>query len=284
MKKLAWCLLGLFLLGRGALPETLRVMSFNVRYPNPNDGSNVWENRRDLMVSLIQAREPDLIGTQELYFEQGQFLAQRLPAYRWFGLSRRGDHTDEHMGVFYRTARLELVQSGNFWLSETPEQPGSMSWGVSLPRMVTWGRFRLRSPRLEFYFLNTHFPHRPQDEQARLNCARVIVGFLEKLPPRVPVVLTGDFNAPAGGEVHQLLVALLQDARAVAAGITGPEGTFHGFKGTPQPARIDWILFRAPWRVLEVETITFHKDGRYPSDHFPVLATFDLTGDRASGR
>ena len=119
--------------------QTLRVMSFNVRYPSPNDGPDRWELRRDMLVGAIRANDPDLIGTQELFYEQGQYIAEKAPEYEWFGISRRGNREDEHMGVFFKTARFRLVESGNFWLSETPETPGSMSWNVSLPRMVTWG-------------------------------------------------------------------------------------------------------------------------------------------------
>lgn len=258
------------------LATDLRVMTFNVRYPNPEDGENRWENRKELLVKAIQARQPDLIGTQELYFEQAQYIIQMLPQYRWFGISRRGDHTDEHMGVFFLPDRLELLGSGNFWLSETPDRPGSMSWGINLLRMVTWGKFLLKPSGTVFYFLNTHLPHRPFDDRARLQCTRVILEFIQKLPVDVPVVLVGDFNEPAGGSVHALLSRHFRDTWIVADGVSGPADTFHGFAGKPQPGRIDWILFRAPWHVQETETMTFRKDNRYPSDHFPVVATFQL--------
>jgi len=144
--------------------------------------------------------------------------------------------------------------------------------------MVTWGRFRLKETGAEFYFLNTHFPHRRQDAAARVKCAEVIANFLDTLPEDTPVVLTGDFNDPAGGAVYALLTKKLKDAWRAAAERTGPEGTFHGFTGKPREARIDWILFRAPWRALRAETVTFHEGELHPSDHFPVLAVFE-TGE-----
>jgi endonuclease/exonuclease/phosphatase family metal-dependent hydrolase len=115
--------------------ETLRVMSFNVRFPSLDDGDNRWEFRRDLLVATIREKDPDLLGTQELFYEQGEYIAGKLSGYAWFGVSRRGNREDEHMGVFYKKDKLRVVDSGNFWLSETPETPGSMSWDVSLPRM-----------------------------------------------------------------------------------------------------------------------------------------------------
>ena len=106
-----------------ALAETLRVMSFNVRLPSPGDGENVWENRRDILVETLRLKNPDVIGTQELYKAQGDYIVERLPDYKWIGISRRGTEQDEYMGVFYKHETLNVVESGNFWLSDTPEKP-----------------------------------------------------------------------------------------------------------------------------------------------------------------
>ncbi len=256
--------------------DVLRVMSYNVRYPAKSDGANVWELRRDLLVESIRAKDPDLVGTQELFHEQGEYIVSKLPAYAWFGVSRRGNREDEFMGVFYKRGRLALVESGNFWLSETPETPGSISWDMSLPRMVTWGLFEVKGSGRRFYFYNTHFAHRREDEPARLNSARLIASRIRALPPEIPFLMTGDFNAPAGGEVYRVFEGLLTDAWKAAARREGPEGTFHGFKGQPTGPRIDWILFRGPFTVDSAETVTFNDNGRYPSDHFPVLAVLKL--------
>ncbi|MBI4891076.1 MAG: endonuclease/exonuclease/phosphatase family protein [Acidobacteria bacterium] len=260
--------------GLGA--ETLRVMSFNVRYPSPGDGEDVWAKRRDLLVETVRTQAPDVMGTQELFFEQGQYIVEKLPEYAWFGLSRRGNHEDEHMGVFYRKDRLQLVDNGDFWLSPTPEKAGSMAWNMSLPRMCTWGLFEIKGTGTKFLYLNTHLAHRGNDEPARQMSAKLLAFRIGMQDEKLPVVLTGDFNAPAGGPTYALLSPPLKDARAEAAQKEGPEGTFHGFKGKVGAARIDWILYRAPWTVERQEAITFNKDGRYPSDHLPVIAVFKL--------
>lgn len=251
-------------------------MTFNVRYPASGDGPNLWEKRRDLFVETIRSRDPDLLGTQELFQLQASYIVEKLPEYQWFGISRRGNHEDEHMGVFYKPSRLRLVESGNFWLSETPDTPGSVSWNADLPRMVTWGLFEIKSSGRRFYFYNTHWPHRRQDAAARLNCARVIAERAGKLPKDVPFVLSGDFNSEAGTDAYQLLTGELQDAWAGTAHRFGPEGTFHGFRGTLDGPRIDWILYRGFERALQVETITTNEGGRYPSDHFPVFAALEM--------
>ncbi len=256
--------------------ETLRVMTLNVRYPNPGDGANVWSARRDLLVETIRSRQPDVIGTQELFYEQGQFIVEKLPGYAWFGLSRRGNHEDEHMGVFYRKDRLRVVESGDFWLSVTPEKPGSISWNMSLPRMATWAVFEIAGSGKRFRYFNTHFAHRREDERARLNSAKLLACRIELLDAEEAVVLTGDFNAPAGGAVHEALTRLLRDAWTEAAERKGPEDTFHGFTGKPRPGRIDWILFRAPWKAVSAETITDRKGDVFPSDHYPVMVVFEI--------
>jgi endonuclease/exonuclease/phosphatase family metal-dependent hydrolase len=253
------------------LGQTLKVMSYNVRYPSKDDGADLWDKRRDIFIASIKQAQPDLIGTQELFKLQGDYLVEKLPEYSWFGTSRRGNSEDEHMGVFYRRGRLRLQEQGQFWLSETPTVAGSQSWNMSLPRMVTWGLFEAGGK--QFYLLNTHFAHRRQDEEARMKAVAVIAEKIAGLKKGVPVILTGDFNAPAGGAVHQALLATgMLDSRSLAGRKTGPEGTFHGFKGQPGEARIDWILVSAAWKVAANETITFSQDGRFPSDHFPVLA------------
>ncbi|MBL8217834.1 MAG: endonuclease/exonuclease/phosphatase family protein [Bryobacterales bacterium] len=268
-------MLWIFLLTMLANAEPLRVLSYNVRYPSKDDGPNLWEKRRDLFIDSIRQMKPDVMGTQELFHSQGQYIVEKLPEYAWFGVSRRGNQTDEHMGVFYRKERLKVVDSGDFWLSETPEKVGSQSWNTTLPRMVTWAIFEDLANKRRFWYFNTHFPHRREDDAARLMCAKVIAARIGLLAPDADVILTGDFNAPAGGAAYKVLADRMQDAWHVADERSGPEGTFHGFRGKPGNARIDWILFRGNFRVKSAETVTFHQEGRYPSDHFPVIAVLE---------
>jgi endonuclease/exonuclease/phosphatase family metal-dependent hydrolase len=263
------------ILAAALLHGELRVMTFNVRYPSEGDGPDLWDKRKDLLVDTIRRNRPDLMGTQELFHMQGEYIAGKLREYAWFGVSRRGNQQDEHMGVFYRKERLKLLSSGNFWLSETPEQPGSLAWNMSLPRMVTWGEFEDTANGKRFHYYNTHFAHRREDVDARNRSAQLIVERLAALPPGVTVILTGDFNADAGSEAYKILTASLTDSWTAAKTHDGPGGTFHGFSGKPGAARIDWILFRGAVRPLSVRTLTDNDGGRYPSDHFPVLAVFD---------
>jgi endonuclease/exonuclease/phosphatase family metal-dependent hydrolase len=253
-----------------AAPSPLRVMTFNVRLMTGDDGINRWELRRDLLVETIREQHPDVFGTQELFKQQGDYIVAKLPQYAWFGMGRRGDDSDEHMGVFYRTDKLRVLESGDFWLSDTPEVPGSNTWGQPFPRMVTWARFEVKATGRRFVLYNTHLPYRAQDEAIRTRCAQEIFGRLRALPAGEPIVLTGDFNTSPDSETHAVLTQMLTDTRLAAPVTTGPDKTFHDFTGVPDQ-RIDWILVRG-FRAQAVHTVTTHRGAVYPSDHFPVLA------------
>lgn len=257
-----------------AMAQPLRVMTFNVRLPMDSDGANRWEARRALMAQVVARENPDLIGTQELFQRQGDELVARLPQYAWFGQGRRGGSGDEHMGVFYRKDRLRVLATGDFWLSDTPETVGSISWGNVLPRMVTWARFQRIADGATFVLYNTHLPYREQDEPARERGAALILARLRQLPADEPIILTGDFNTAPDSPTYALLTTALTDAWTAAPRRLGPPATFHDFTGKAD-RRIDWILFRG-LQARSARTVTTHRRGRYPSDHFPVVVDFEL--------
>lgn len=254
--------------------EDLKVMSFNVRTITGPDGPNRWEMRKDLFADTIRKMDPDVIGTQELAQQQGDDTVARLPDFAWFGRDRFGGHKDEHMGIFYRKDRLKLIKSGDFWLSDTPDKVASITWGNVFPRMVNWALFERLSDHKRFYLLDTHFPYRDSDEEARSKSANELAAWVKKLPAGTPAIITGDFNTGPDSESHRMLTETFKDAWLTASEKKGPEETFHNFTGNATK-RIDWILYRG-LEVKRVETITTSKDGRYPSDHFPVQADFAL--------
>ncbi|KGM53521.1 endonuclease [Lysobacter daejeonensis GH1-9] len=248
----------------------LRVMTFNVRLPTDADGDNRWVLRREQMVRLLAAQQPDVIGTQELYAEQGDYLAEHLRGYAWFGEGRRGGPGDEHVGVLYRHDRLRVLASGDFWLSDTPDVPGSITWNHLYPRLATWALFQRKADGRRFYLFNTHLPYRDEDQPARVRGAALLRARIAALPAGVPVVVTGDFNIAPANPVHATLVPLLHDAWQEAAQREGPAATFHGFSGRAD-RRIDWILLRG-LDVVRVATLDTQEAGSFPSDHFPVVA------------
>ena len=188
-------------------PDALKVMSFNVRTPADTDPGKRWEDRRGAMVTLIREQKPEVIGTQELVKKQGDYLVSHLPGYTLFGKDRRGGHGDEHMGVLYDSARLKVLESGDFWLSDTPDVPGSITWGNLFPRMVTWALFQRQADGQRFYLFNTHLPYRDEDEPRRVLGAKLIVSRLATLPKDIPVVVTGDFNSEPGSDTYKAFTA-----------------------------------------------------------------------------
>lgn len=254
--------------------ETLCVMTYNLRFASAS-GPNAWQDRRPLMRRLIKQTGPDVIGTQEGLYGQLKDLAVDMPEFDWIGLGRKGGSRDEFGAVFYRRDRLEPIEFDHFWLSDTPDRIGSTTWGNNLPRMVTTVRFRDKKTQREFHFWNTHFDH--QSATAREKSARLIRQRVSALGSALPMFLVGDFNAPAGAsrpfEIltgDQFFTEAWQIARErVGEGI----GTFNNFDAVPVGGpRIDWILVRGNVAVDSVEIVTNQYNGRFPSDHFPVLA------------
>jgi endonuclease/exonuclease/phosphatase family metal-dependent hydrolase len=254
--------------------NALRIMSFNIRLPAESDGVDYWETRKPLALRMLREQQPDVIGLQELVKAQADHLARELPKYAWFGRGREADGGGERMGVFYRKDRLTVVESGDFWLSDTPDVPGSITWGHPHPRMVTWALFERRDDGRRFYLLNTHLPYREQDEAARVKGAQAIARHLATLPDDVPVVLTGDFNTVPDSDVHAVLAQTLQDAWMTAPRVEGIDATFHGFTGKAD-RRIDWIFVRDV-QLESITSVTTRWNNRYPSDHFPLVVTLRL--------
>ncbi len=268
---------------------TLRVMTYNIRYNNPGDGINAWPNRKDHVAEMIGKKaNADLAGLQEALREQIDDLAARLPGYAWFGVGRDdGKDAGEFTPIFYRTDRFELLDHNTFWLSETPEVPGSKSWDAAITRIVTWGKFKEKASGIEFYHFNTHFDH--IGRQARTESAKLVWKKIQELAPGRPVILTGDFNVPEKSEAYRVLtgatpeaasVSDLQDARYLSqSGHQGPTSTFVNadWTQTREPeSKIDFIFVRKGMQVLSHKVMDDQYDGRFPSDHLPVVAELKI--------
>jgi endonuclease/exonuclease/phosphatase family metal-dependent hydrolase len=254
--------------------DEVSVMTFNLRFASERP-PNAWPDRRPVVRDCIRQVAPDLIGTQEGVYPQLKDMAADLPEYDWIGLGRDGGSRGEFMAVFYRRERFEPIEYEHFWLSDTPEVMGSATWGHSNRRMVTWIKFRDRDAGREFYLWNTHFDH--QNQEAREKSARLVLERVNELGTGLPVILVGDFNATAGrNKVYDTLVndRAFADTWRIARERRGEiVKTFHNYLGpVAGDDRIDWILIRGPVNCHATEIVTYHRDGQYPSDHFPVVA------------
>ncbi|KAH7569216.1 hypothetical protein JRO89_XS06G0125500 [Xanthoceras sorbifolium] len=265
---------------------SLTVMAFNLHEDQPEDSPNSWVKRRDLCISVITSYSPIILCTQQGVKSQLDFLQQCLPGYDQFGTSRKGseDMSDEHCTIFYDKEKVELLEGGTFWLSESPSVPGSKAWGSEVPCIATWA--------ISFLFYYTYLKH------------------IASLPPSLPVVYCGGFNTQKESTTGRFLLG-----RSREHGVVGdmrdawPSArvrknvslirTYHGFKGDKQGAveflklifralclcwdrqtqdlHIDWILFRGRSLIPVLsEVVNDNIDGYYPSSHYPIFAEFML--------
>jgi endonuclease/exonuclease/phosphatase family metal-dependent hydrolase len=272
----------IFILGFQAFPAKLKIMTFNIRYDNPDDGIYSWQNRKKLVFSLLRKESPDIIGFQEVLKSQVADLSGELTGYGWSGVGRDdGKELGEYSAVFYRKDRFERVDGSTFWLSETPEVPGSRSWNAACNRIVTWVKLKDRITGDVLFVFNTHFDH--ISETARKESAKLLRDRVGQIAGNGIALITGDFNDTQGSATYSYLVSgtgSFLDTRSTAAVISGPDYSFIGFPFKPDTGNlIDFIFTRnlEPDRILSYKVLTFNKRGRYPSDHLPVEAIVETT-------
>ncbi len=247
----------------------MRVMTFNIRFENDQDGANVWRYRRDLVVRLIEKYEPDILGTQEGRVSQLSFLEGRLAHYKMHAPSRVLDDTCQYPTLFFHKKRFRIIRGEEFWLSKTPKVHRSKNWDSAFPRMVSTAKVEQIDSGRAFFVAVTHLDH--MGERARLKQAEIIARWVRN--KTAPVILMGDFNDGPKSDTHRTLAndqTGLLDTWVTLDHAEG-EGSFthHAFTGKPKKSRIDWILTTAPPYPVDAQMVHDHFDGRYASDHFP---------------
>lgn len=260
----------------------LRVMTYNIRFDNPADGVHAWPNRKELVASVIRFHKADIIGVQEALEHQIQDLMELLPGYDWVGVGRNEDEGGEFSAILYRSSVVTVKAAQTFWLSESPDEPGSQSWDSSLPRIATWAHFVTSSEERELFVLNTHFDHR--GEQARLESAHLIKEQTSRLANGLPVIVMGDLNATSEQPPLALLSDTpLPDGRSLHDGFVhslqphhGPASTWTGFTKIEADRRIDYIFASEDLPINYHAILTDKLEDRYPSDHLPVLVEVGL--------
>ena len=250
---------------------SLKAMTFNLRYANPGDGHNRWELRKDLVFELISGQEPDIVGLQEALAMQMDALREEFPWYRFLGQGREGGRRGEFSALMIRSERFEVLEHGDFWLSPNPDQIASKGWDAALPRMCTWAVLRDRFSQSEFMVMNTHFDHR--GEVARRESAEVLISERERFP-KLALIVLGDLNAAEDTPpLRRFHLAGLRDSFRDLHPDATQVGTFHGFRGFTGGDKIDYVLIDQGWSTLAAEILHDHRGERFPSDHFPVIAT-----------
>lgn len=267
----------------GAEDGSIKVLTFNLRYINAEDtGARMWTERRDAAAALVRREAADFVGVQEAFRQMLDDVNARVPGYGEIGVGREdGKERGEYAAILFRSDTWSASASGTFWLSSTPEVPGSATWGNKVTRICTWGQFKHRTSGKELFVYNAHFDH--QSQECREKGTTLILQRMAARGSSAPVIFMGDLNAAP-------------DNPAIAAILKGPpaftdawlhmnpgvppadSGTFHFFTGRKDGSRIDYIFASSGIKPVESSILWDHTNGNYPSDHFPVRAVLKLEG------
>lgn len=259
----------------------IKVMTFNIRYDNKDDGINQWSNRKEHAAELIKFHGADFIDMQEALINQIKDLSTQLPDFAWIGQGRDdGKEAGEFSPIMYQKKKFTLLKSHTFWLSDSCEKVG-FGWDAVCRRVVTYGYFKENKTGKLFYVFNTHFDHKGQ--VARRESSKLVLKKMAEIAGKKPAILTGDFNAKPDSEPIQIITQesnplhLTDTEKISKTPHYGPYSTFNGFKGEEIPdSHIDYIFVKNGIKCLSHASHSEAWEGLYPSDHFPVSAVLVL--------
>jgi len=254
-------------------------MSYNIRLDVKSDGENQWDKRKDKAAALMNYYEPDFIGGQEVMHHQLNYLLEKLRGYSYIGVGRDdGKQAGEYSCIFYKADKFEVIKQSTFWLSPTPDTV-SKGWDAAIVRICTYGLFRNKKTKQTFWVFNTHFDH--VGKQARYESAKLIVNKIKELNTKnYPVLLSGDFNSRPDDDPSKYMMMNMQNTRDISKLVHGNPDTWNGFKFDQKPnGCIDYIFASNDKRITvsKFATLTDSYDMKYPSDHFPILATVQIS-------
>lgn len=251
--------------------EPIRITSFNVRYGTAADGENRWELRRPIAIDIIRRHPADILCVQEALDFQVDEYAKAF-SYGQVGVGRDdGKRAGEYSAILYDKGRFRVLDSGTFWLSDTPEMVASKTWGNRVTRICTWAKFEDKASGQQFRVANTHLDHESQPSREK-----AVTLILERMSATIPTIVTGDFNA---GESNAAAKAMAKGGYRDTWRVINPDavepGTFSGFKELGKE-KIDYVWVDKNWTVKSASVIDERIDGKWPSDHTPVTATVEL--------
>lgn len=252
--------------------QVLKVMTYNIRLDLKSDGINAWSQRKPFFTAQLQFYEPDIFGIQEALPNQVAGIASALPEYMHVGVGRDGNNTGEASDIFFKKQRFKMINSGTFWLSETPDVV-SKGWDAAYNRICTYARLWDKKTNKQFWVFNTHLDN--EGKVARIKEIELILSRMKTINKmHLPVIFTGDFNSESSTPQIQFLKTKMIDTHDVSAQRPfGPSGTFNGFHhDEPVTMLIDYIFLsrNTYWIVNKYAVLSDSKDLRYPSDHLPV--------------
>ena len=255
---------------------SLNIMTYNIRYAADQPEVYSWKNRRDGIMQSFEGT--DIAGLQEVLNVQVEDLKSSLSGYNLIYRSREAEASvGEGVPILFKEDKFSLLYSGTFWLSDTPELPGSNTWEAACNRIVTWGRFIDKESNIEFFVFNTHLDHISQ--YARENGTRLILSTIQMMAPGFPVILMGDFNADEENNVYKMITEFgLKDTyRDIRHDSDSTDLTYHGWQNESGLTRIDYVFVSADFHVKNTKVVREKVNGIYPSDHFPVVSEIQIT-------
>lgn len=253
---------------------SVSLLSFNIRYATAKDAEQRWRNRRQLAINVMRDSDADIICLQEALHQQLRAVRQALPTYASHAIGRKdGYHDGEHVPVLYRSDRFSPLRAGHFWLSETPDQAGSISWNARKPRVCSWIILHDHGNGERLLIANTHLDH--ASALARSQSIALLIKRLSELRSHSDaLIICGDFNEDCQSELHQQLCDGLALKNAHEAIHQHYKGTFHHFTGKAKDGWIDWVLHSTELQVAMATLIKTGKHDLYASDHFPLSVQF----------
>jgi endonuclease/exonuclease/phosphatase family metal-dependent hydrolase len=273
MKKNSYLVLLLIFVSCSQEKEVFNIMTYNIRYDNPNDGENQWTNRKEFLVSQIKYNEVAVFGIQEGLHHQVQYLNKEFTDFNYVGIGRDdGKEKGEYSAIFYNSKKLKVLENNTFWLSETPNEI-SVGWDASMERICTYALFESIKTKHQFLVFNMHFDH--VGTLARLESSKLIYSKIEKInTTNLPLFIMGDLNLLPKSDPIKYLSKQFSDCKEISLlAPFGPTGTFNGFKfNEPVKDRIDYIFTnKEKVQVHKYAVLSDSKDCKYPSDHLPVV-------------
>ena len=266
LKQFIWAsLIAIAATGCSEKQDGLKVMSFNVRTGKADDGENSWDIRKPAAIAMLDEINPDLVGLQEALPFQEEYLTEGCPRYKSFGVGRDDGVNGEKMTVLYNSERIEFMDGGTWWLSETPDVP-SRGWDAKYPRTATWILAKDISNGRQFYFVNTHLDHR--GAEARKRGLALVMDKCREMNPEIPMILMGDLNVEPGDPCLEDVEHNMVNART-AATVSEDTPSFNGFQ---EPKKvIDYIYFKGFSGASEFHVVTKEYEGKpFISDHYPI--------------
>jgi len=250
--------------------QTLQVMSYNLRLDTPQNGPNHWPLRKAKVCNLIKKYNPDIIGVQEALIHQLEDLINCNPHYTFIGVGRDDGKTKgEYSAILLNKEKYDVLEQNTFWLSETPDVPGSKSWDAAITRVVTWGKLKDKKTSQEFFVINTHFDH--IGKEARKNSAELLKVKATQLSGGLPLIITGDFNCTPDEAPYQVMTGN-KDINLVDPSPLQKQGTFCTFEVNSIECKpIDYIFVTPHWETSNFTVISDNDGKYYPSDHLPIM-------------